>query len=88
MRIGEFALEIALVGPLLITKHEDKPGVIGAIGTALGESGVNITAMTVGTSEGGGEASAVLSVADAPTEESMERVRALPSVHDVRLVQG
>lgn len=88
VRIGEFPLDIALVGPLLITRHDDKPGAIGAVGSALGESGVNITAMTVGTSVAGEVASAVLCVAEEPPQEALDRVRALPTVHDARLVRG
>ncbi len=88
VRIGEFGVEIALAGPLLVTRHEDTPGAIGAIGTALGVSGVNITAMAVGTSANGEQTSAVLSVGEEPSAEAMDRVRALAAVHDLRFVRG
>ena len=71
-----------------MTRHSDEPGVIGAIGTALGESGLNITAMAVGTGEDGGEASAVIAVAEAPAEEAVQRVRELAGVREACLVQG
>jgi D-3-phosphoglycerate dehydrogenase len=41
---------------LLFFRYSDRPGVIGAIGTILGESGVNIAAMQVARREAGGEA--------------------------------
>jgi D-3-phosphoglycerate dehydrogenase len=88
VRIDEFPVDIALVGPLLITRHDDTPGVIGAVGSALGESGVNINGMTVGKREADGVASAVLSMADEPPAEAIERVQALSAVHDVHLVRG
>jgi D-3-phosphoglycerate dehydrogenase / 2-oxoglutarate reductase len=35
-------------GHILITEHFDKPGMIGKIGTVLGERGINIAATAVG----------------------------------------
>jgi len=88
VRIGEFGVEMALAGPLLVMRHDDEPGVIGEIGTVLGEVGVNIPAMAVGMSEDGKQASAVLSIDGEPSAEAMERVRAIAAVHDLRFVRG
>ncbi|MFT4961286.1 MAG: D-3-phosphoglycerate dehydrogenase [Paracoccaceae bacterium] len=47
---------------MLYTTNEDEPGVIGMLGQTMGENGVNIANFTLGRSEVGGEAIALLSV--------------------------
>lgn len=48
VRINTFRLEALLEGPMLFVHNMDIPGVIGALGTTLGDLGVNISRMTVG----------------------------------------
>ncbi len=48
VKINDFRLEAALEGHMLLIYNEDRPGVIGRIGTTLGEAGVNIARMHVG----------------------------------------
>ena len=88
VRLGEFEVEIDPEQSLLVTRHADRPGTIGALGTVLGEHGVNIVAMAVGTLASGSEASAVVAVAREPSEEALAAVRALDAVTDLRLVKG
>ncbi|HTF07152.1 MAG TPA: phosphoglycerate dehydrogenase [Asanoa sp.] len=60
--VDGFALELAADGILLFFRYADRPGVVGAIGSILGESGVNIAAMQVARREAGGEALMTLTV--------------------------
>jgi len=60
-----FDLELDADGILLFFRYSDRPGVVGAIGTILGETGVNIAAMQVARREAGGEALMTLTV-DSP----------------------
>jgi D-3-phosphoglycerate dehydrogenase len=61
-------------------RNRDVPGVIGRVGTILGEGGVNISRFHLGRRERGGEAMAVIEI-DAPVEkEVLERLRALEQV--------
>ncbi len=48
VRLNNFRLEALPAGPMLFVRNQDVPGVIGALGTTLGASGVNISRMTVG----------------------------------------
>jgi D-3-phosphoglycerate dehydrogenase len=57
-----FPLELDADGVLLFFRYSDRPGVVGAIGTLLGEAGVNIAAMQVARREAGGEALMTLTV--------------------------
>jgi len=55
---------------MLVMTYEDRPGLIGKIGTALGDAGVNIGSLNLGRREIGGEAMVVLSV-DSPVDEAV-----------------
>lgn len=55
---------------MLVMTYEDRPGLIGRIGTILGEAGVNIGSLNLGRREIGGEAMVVLSV-DSPVDEQI-----------------
>ncbi len=48
VRINDFRLEAVPEGNMLLIQNDDRPGVIGRIGTALGEYGINIARMQVG----------------------------------------
>jgi D-3-phosphoglycerate dehydrogenase len=54
---------------MLYTTNEDVPGIIGTLGMTMGENGVNIANFTLGRSDAGGEAIALLYV-DAPVPEA------------------
>lgn len=62
VQINKFPVDVAPHGNLLFISHNDKPGIIGKVGTLLGENQVNIAAMQVGRKIVGGEAIMVLSV--------------------------
>ena len=48
VKIDDFRIDINPEGNLLLTINEDKPGFIGAIGTLIGEAGLNIANMELG----------------------------------------
>lgn len=55
-------LDIALADSMAFFRYEDRPGVIGQVGSLLGQAGVNIAAMQVGRRKQGGEAVMALAV--------------------------
>ena len=65
-----FDLELDANGVLLFFRYGDRPGVVGTIGTILGEAGVNIAAMQVARREAGGEALMTLTV-DSPVSPEL-----------------
>jgi D-3-phosphoglycerate dehydrogenase len=66
-RINGFRIEAIPRGNMLVMHNRDVPGVIGRVGTILGEAGINISAFHLGRRERGGEAMAVIEV-DAPLD--------------------
>src|ERR1044072_6979564 len=78
--IDGFYLEATPKGHMLVTRNRDVPGVIGQIGTILGERGVNISRFHLGRRERGGEAMALIEI-DAPaTKETLQALRNLQQV--------
>ncbi|MET8150785.1 phosphoglycerate dehydrogenase [Actinoplanes sp. NPDC049668] len=61
-QVDGFDLEMDAGGVLLFFRYSDRPGMVGALGTILGEAGVNIAAMQVARREAGGEALMALTV--------------------------
>ena len=72
--VDGFDLELGAEGVLLFFRYSDRPGVVGAIGTILGEAGVNIAAMQVGRREAGGEALMALTVDSSVDAELLSTV--------------
>ena len=79
-------IEMAPMRYMLVTRHQDRPGLIGAVGTLLGESGVNIAAMLVGRRSVRGDAVMVLAVDDPISPGALERLRTVPGMARVRAV--
>ncbi len=85
--IDDYRLEAFLDGCLLIFTHKDVPGIIGAVGTMLGEHGVNIAQMAVGRNQPGGDAIGVLNVDCGLSEEAIASVRAHEAISSAIVVQ-
>jgi len=62
IEVDGFDLELTAEGILLFFRYADRPGVVGSIGSILGDAGVNIAAMQVARREAGGEALMTLTV--------------------------
>ena len=89
VRVDSYATDFVPVGHILFCRNVDRPGMIGRVGTILGESGVNIAHMDVGplatagpgrARPSGGEALMVLSLDDAVPEAELERIRLTESI--------
>lgn len=89
VRLEGFQLDAYLDGLLLIYRHRDVPGLIGAIGTVLGKHDVNISHMALGRekNEPGGQAVAVLNLDNEPSAECLEEVGQHPEVTGVQVVK-
>lgn len=79
VRKGDCRLESFLDGILMIFQHQDKPGVIGKVGTIFGNHRINIAQMSVGRAENkpGGEAVGILCLDTQPPAEALAEVLAL-----------
>ena len=72
-------------GPhMLYVTNEDKPGFIGALGTILGNAGVNIATFNLGRRAQGGEAICLVSIDEAPPAAVLQAVAKLPQVKQAK----
>ncbi len=69
-----FEVEIELAPRMIVLRYDDVPGVIGRVGTLLGEAGVNIANMAVSRNREAGKALMVLSLDTPATAEVIERL--------------
>lgn len=78
--INHFDIEAVPEGSLIVTHHDDRPGVISAISSVLGNANINITRMQVSTSDVKDQAMAVISVTDPVPEAILQQIRDLTPV--------
>jgi D-3-phosphoglycerate dehydrogenase len=87
VKIDEFFVEAIPMGCMVLLMNWDKPGLIGSVGTLLGEHKINIAAMSFGREKQGGRALTVLNVDACIAPGLLEKVKALPNVLSVKTVQ-
>lgn len=86
-RIGAFRVDVAPRGTLVVLRNRDVPGVIGRVGTLLGEAEVNIAEYHQARLQIGGEALAAISVDGRVPHEVLSRLEMLPEILEVRQVE-
>jgi L-serine deaminase len=86
-RIGAFRVDLAPDGRFLVSRHEDRPGVVGRIGTILGENDINIASMQVGRDAPRGRAMMILAVDDPVAEKVLGLLRGVFGMSDLRYVE-
>ncbi len=80
IQIDGMPVDAEFAANMLFTENSDKPGYIGALGTTLGNEGVNIATFNLGREAQGGKALALVSVDEPVLDSTLEKVRALPHV--------
>jgi D-3-phosphoglycerate dehydrogenase len=83
VRLNDYRLDMEPTGVLLITHHQDRPGMIGAIGGLLGAADVNISAMHLGRSAPRADALMILALDEDLPEAVAASIRDHEAVMDV-----
>jgi D-3-phosphoglycerate dehydrogenase len=84
--IDGFDIDATPSGAMLVTRHRDVPGMIGRVGTILGEASVNISTMQVSREDAGGDALMILSTDRRVELETIERIRGIGNIKSVRVL--
>ena len=90
LRFDGIELEAPLdPGTLLLTRNRDVPGVIGQIGTALGNLGINIATFALGrrSPERGADAMALVRLDGEVPDSVAEAIRKIPAITEARLIR-
>lgn len=85
--IDGYHVDVIPSGYMLIVYNVDKPGIIGELGTVMGENGINIASMTFGRRKKGGDAITVLNVDSAVPPKLLERMKTFNYIQDIKLVK-
>ena len=83
VKIFGIPVEAELAGQMIYIVNTDAPGFIGALGTRLGESRINIATFNLGRRDAGGEAVALVAVDDPIPAEVARALHELPGVLEV-----
>jgi D-3-phosphoglycerate dehydrogenase len=83
VRINKFTVEVIPEGRMLVLYNNDKPGVIGNIGTTLGLNGVNIARLHLSRELVDGQAMVVLATDSMVSPELLDKLRNLPNMISV-----
>ena len=88
VKMAGFPIDLVPEGVVLVAPHSDKPGIIGQVGTIIGNEGINIASMHVGRKTQGSNAIMVLNVdaeLSAPIVDKIAQISGIDSVKQVRL---
>ncbi|MGH7610285.1 MAG: phosphoglycerate dehydrogenase [Candidatus Dormibacteria bacterium] len=87
VRLDDLRLDLDPEGTYVFFRHQDRPGLIGAIGRLLGEANVNIAEMRVGRDAPRGRAVTAVRVDDPVSAELADRLGAVDGVTGLHLVE-
>ena len=87
VEVKGMALEADFHPVMLFINNSDKPGFIGALGTMLGESNINIATFHLGRQAEGQDAIAIVGVDQVVPETIQQKLRALPQVRYVKVLR-
>jgi D-3-phosphoglycerate dehydrogenase len=84
--VDDHVIEVAPSTHMLVVRNDDRPGMIGIVGTALGEAGVSISSMAVGPSPESSTAMMVLSTTTSAPDAAVDRLRGDEGILDIHRV--
>jgi len=87
VKINEFYVDCVPEGNMLVVLNKDVPGIIGQIGTMLGNARINIAGMSFGREAKGGKAITVLNVDCEVPQKVLEEIRKSKNIQEARLVR-
>jgi D-3-phosphoglycerate dehydrogenase len=89
VEINHYFMDMVPAGDMVLIQNEDRPGMIGTMGTEFGQAKVNIADMAISRREadGGATAFCVLKVDDTPPESLLSRLRRQPGFLKVATVK-
>ena len=85
--IDDHIVDVPPSSHMLVVRNNDTPGMIGRVGTILGEAGVNIADMDVGKNPEGEAALMVLSTYSPVPDEVVARLRAVDGILEAQPIE-
>jgi D-3-phosphoglycerate dehydrogenase len=86
--IEDHSTDVPPADNMLVVRNDDRPGVIGLVGTVLGNAGVNINDMDVGRSPAPGSALMVIASSGAVPDDVLDTLRSSPGITSVHVLSA
>lgn len=87
VQVNDFWMDLNLEdGHYLLCDHIDGPGLVGAIGTILGEAGINISSMNLSRIERRGKALLIMALDDVLGDAQKAAIQSIPNIHTAKTV--
>jgi len=86
-KMDDVYIEIAPSDQMLVINNQDKPGVIGFLGTTLGANGINIAGMSLGKLSSKREALTILNLDNPVNEKVIAEIKANPNIISLKVVK-
>ncbi|CAI0445730.1 unnamed protein product [Linum tenue] len=81
-RVGSFEVDVSLEGSIILCRQVDQPGMIGKVGSILGQENVNVSFMSVGRIAPRKQAVMAIGVDDQPSKQSLQRIGEIPAIEE------
>ncbi|HEY3187002.1 MAG TPA: ACT domain-containing protein, partial [Solirubrobacteraceae bacterium] len=85
-KIDGFRMEAVPEGHIIMLHNRDVPGVVGRVGTLLGERGINIAGIELGRERVGGKALSLIHIDEPVSAAVLDELRTLPQVVSAQLL--
>lgn len=80
--VGSFGVDVSLEGSLILCKQVDQPGIIGKVGSILGEGNVNVNFMSVGRIAPRKQAVMTIGVDEEPDTETLKKIGEIKAIEE------
>ncbi|MBU4345998.1 MAG: phosphoglycerate dehydrogenase [Candidatus Omnitrophica bacterium] len=87
VKVDDYYVELLPLGEMIVIRNWDKPGIIGNLGTLLGQHNINIAAMTFGRQTAGGKAITVLNVDSPVSSKVLEQIKKTENILAVKVIK-
>jgi len=87
VRVFSRPVEIHPQGVVLLLNNQDRPGIVGALGTLFGKHNVNIASMSLSRESVGGQALTVFQLDTLPPEALLQEIQRDPAISNVRVIK-
>ncbi|CAK9146058.1 unnamed protein product [Ilex paraguariensis] len=81
-RVGSFSVDVSLEGNLILCRQVDQPGMIGQVGSILGERNVNVSFMSVGRTVKRTNAIMAIGVDEEPDKDTLKEIGEVPAIEE------
>ncbi|KAH8487983.1 hypothetical protein H0E87_023888 [Populus deltoides] len=82
-KVGSFGVDVSMEGSLILCRQVDQPGMVGSVGSILGEENVNVSFMSVGRIAPRKQAVMTIGVDEEPSKEALRRIREIPAAEEI-----